>query len=221
MVESISRYSEIGRKNILWGMCEPIRNGKCIEVREMAVIKDEQKLAAILQTLYGMGNTRWKIPQITGTNVGNKVMSVLIDCCYSGMTEQHIRPLCLLMPMQLANTAGCQAHINARKRGCDRQLAHRDFPGPSSLIQLHMGIGEGEPQIRNKPGIGNRRNQHIRILLVSHNISRALINRPCSVASNRLRSCSPLLDKNQMRNDMMVELGICVGCVRGLCLFSC
>ncbi|MBA9088156.1 hypothetical protein FHR92_004652 [Fontibacillus solani] len=30
------------------------------------------------------------------------------------MTEQHIRPLCLLMPMELTNTTGCQAHINTR-----------------------------------------------------------------------------------------------------------
>nr|WP_307720650.1 hypothetical protein [Dictyobacter aurantiacus] len=54
------------------------------------------------------------------------------------MTIKHIRPLRLFVPVQLTDSTGIQAHVDARQRSGDRQFAPGDLARPATLLQPIM-----------------------------------------------------------------------------------
>ncbi len=126
--KSAFRDAEIRRQHILRHVRKPVGNGKGVEVGEVTVVKDEQKLATFLEPLNRMGNARGKVPQVAHADIGNKIPPVRIDRGNARPPRNHERPFRLLVPMQLAHSARRQAHVDPRQRGRDRQLPHRHFP---------------------------------------------------------------------------------------------
>jgi hypothetical protein len=95
---------------------------------EGAVGECQQEFAAVgRQALNRMRNTGRKEPQITGLDVIDEIMAVLIDGSDASLAGDHERPLRLLVPMQLANTAGSEPHVDPRDLLGDRHFADGDF----------------------------------------------------------------------------------------------
>jgi len=75
--------------------------------------------------------------------------------------------------MQLAHAAGGEAHVDARDGLGDRQLAFGHLARPAAVAHLHVRVGKGEPQVRDRAMIGRRRLQEVRILRFARRIARA------------------------------------------------
>src|SRR5579872_612762 len=99
-------------------MGKPISHQQSVELTRRAVIEADNKLATVRsETLEGMRVTGRKIPDITLLNVGNIWTACRINHGNPAVTVSHVRPFGCLMPMQLADAAGRQSHVDAGN-GC-------------------------------------------------------------------------------------------------------
>lgn len=92
--------------------------------RKLSVRKCQQEFAAFVwQALDRMRDTGGKVPEVTGRHVGNEIVAIMVDCCDAGLACQHERPFGLLVPVQLADAAWRQAHVDPGHRK-SRPAAH-------------------------------------------------------------------------------------------------
>jgi hypothetical protein len=89
-----------------------------------------------------MWNPRRKIPQITGTDVVDKVSPLRVNRCNARAPIQHIGPLGGLVPMQLTHPTGIQAHVYASDILGNTEFPRGDLARPTARFQPHMGVGE-------------------------------------------------------------------------------
>jgi hypothetical protein len=128
MVEGGLIGAEILRQSILRHVREHVGDGESRVLGKGTVGKRQYKFGAIrLQSLDRMGNTRWEIPEITGFDVGDEVISIVVHGRNACLASQHKRPFGFLVPMQFAYTASGEPHVDASDRLGGRQfLTSRD-----------------------------------------------------------------------------------------------
>lgn len=72
----------------------------------MAVIKNEEKLSAIgAEALQRMRMPSGEIPEIALVEIVHETTTVGVQCCDTDSAFEHVSPLGLGMPMQLADDA--------------------------------------------------------------------------------------------------------------------
>jgi hypothetical protein len=86
---------------------------------EVPVVEDEQELAPFLESLDGVRNAGREVPQVALADVGDEVATLLVDGRQARAAGEHERPLGLLVPVQLADSARLQAHVHAGELGRD------------------------------------------------------------------------------------------------------
>src|SRR5882724_12652414 len=146
-------------------LCHPIRDQESLEFIEIAVIEDQQKLAAVrAQTLNRMRHSWWEEPKVALTDVIDKASALLIHGGDAGVTVKHHCPLRWNMPMQLSDAAGRQAHLHACKCLRNRQFPRRDLPCPPSGVDPLVRQGEGILKRRHRSIVCLRSPRRIRIL---------------------------------------------------------
>src|ERR1700733_3228017 len=93
---------------------KPIGNEQRVEFVGMTVVKTDDEFAAVWpKALQGMRSAGRKIPEIAGFHVANKGSPLSIEDSHTAVAVRHDRPLGGLMPVQLADSAGSQSHIDA------------------------------------------------------------------------------------------------------------
>ena len=116
-----------------------------------------------------------KIPQIADADVINEVAALRIDRGDPRGAIQHVGPLGLLVPMQLAHAAGIQPHVHAGDALGDAELAYRHLARPAAALLPHVRVGKGEAQVGQGAVIGGRRIEHVGILLLAQPVARPRI----------------------------------------------
>jgi hypothetical protein len=84
--------------------------------------------------------------------------------------------------MQFANAAGVQAHLYAGNVLGNTEFSRGDLTSPAAGCQPHMGVREGEAQIRKRAAVGGGWNQQIGVLPFSLEVTRAGIGAAISRA---------------------------------------
>src|ERR1700728_2141367 len=101
-----------------------------------------------------MWNARREIPEITNANIVDKVSSLSIDRGDTRRSVQHVGPFGGLVPVQLPNAAGVQAHIHASDFLGDAEFSDCNLTGPTAGFLPHMRVGERKPQVGKRAVIG-------------------------------------------------------------------
>jgi len=74
-VESRCRYFEVLREHVLGRVRHPVRDQESLEFIEIAIVEDQQKLAAVrAQTLDRMWYSGWEEPEVALTDVIDKLL---------------------------------------------------------------------------------------------------------------------------------------------------
>src|SRR5207244_3266268 len=74
------RQAEIFCQERLGRMPDPIRDTECAELREIAVVKDQNEMSRfVAETLEHMGVTTWKVPDVAGFKVVRLCLTSRID----------------------------------------------------------------------------------------------------------------------------------------------
>ncbi len=157
-------------------MLEPVVDHEGVVFVEIAVVEHEKKLAIVrTEDLGRMRGSGRKERKVAHTDIIDEVMTVRIDRRDAGRSVKHVGPFGSLVPMHLTHATGIQAHVHTSKCRGNAQLTPGHLAGPAGCLQSHMGVGKRETQVRQRPVIGRRRHEDIRILSVAHQIPRASI----------------------------------------------
>ncbi|KAH8718521.1 hypothetical protein HC256_003156 [Beauveria bassiana] len=79
-----------------------------------AIVKDEQKLGAILaQALERMGDAAGKVPEVALVEVVDKVAAFVVERGDADASLEHIGPFSLLVPVKLTDDARVESHVDA------------------------------------------------------------------------------------------------------------
>lgn len=116
-------------------LTEPVRQDKGAFFREAAVVEDEQELGAILaQALQAVRHTAGEIPKVALLQVIHEVAALVVKRGDADPAVKDVRPLGLLVPVQLADDAFAQAHVDTGKLTRGGQLTDGGLAGPASFL---------------------------------------------------------------------------------------
>ena len=129
-------------------MAEPIGDGEGSELGEIAVVEDEHEGAnAGTDPLNRVAMTAREIPDVAGAEIDDLGLSLRIDGGDAAVSVDHIGPFGGVgVPMQLAQTAGIERHIDPGKLVGDRELGDRDLLGGAAVADLGLGVVEGSAE---------------------------------------------------------------------------
>ena len=122
-------------------MLEPVAQQEGIVFVEIAVVEHQQEFAAVgIEALDRVRNAA------TENTRDRRRRRHRRNCCPWGSMAvmraravQHVGPFGRLVPMQLANAAGIQAHVHAGDILGDAEFPHGDLAGPAAGFLPHMG----------------------------------------------------------------------------------
>src|SRR5205807_9761971 len=105
-------------------------------------VENEKKFAAVrVEPLNGMRDARREIPQIADPNVVDEISPLGIDGGDARSAVKHVGPFSLLVPVELADAAGVEAHLHTGGTRGNAEFASRHLPGPSTRRQSHVSTG--------------------------------------------------------------------------------
>ncbi len=90
----------------------------------------------------GVRHAAGEVPQIALLEIVDEVPAFVVDRSHADLAIQHVCPLGLLVPMQLADDPLVQAHIHTRQLDAGAQLADGRLSGPSTFLQLVVSTEE-------------------------------------------------------------------------------
>src|SRR4029077_12750788 len=112
----------------------------------MTVVKTDDEFASVRpKALQGVRSARRKIPEIAGLHVANIGPSFRVEDSHATITVGHDRPLGGLVPVQLANSASGQPHIDARDLFRDGKIVNRYLTCPASVLDALCCVVERSP----------------------------------------------------------------------------
>ena len=166
-------HAEIFGEHIVGRVRHPVAEQHGFVFRKVAVVEHQQKLAAIwIQPLNGMRNARGKVPEIAFRHVADKAFAVGIESRNARVAVEHKGPLRSGVPVQLADAACGQPHVDAGNRFRNRELPHRDLARPSALLHALVRDSEGIFESLHAARIRLRRQERVRILRIDRSIAR-------------------------------------------------
>src|SRR3981189_1348090 len=120
-----------------------------------------------------MWNAAGEIPEISDSDLIDKVSPVGVDRGDARRPIEHVGPFGLLVPMQFAHAARVQSHLPAGDRFRNTKSPYRHLTGPAAARLLHMRISKRETEIRRRAGIRGGRIEHVRVLMLADCVARA------------------------------------------------
>src|SRR3984957_14604722 len=118
-----------------------------------------------------MRHAAGEIPEVTDAHVVDEIIAILVNRCDAGGAVKHVGPFGLLVPMQFADTASVQPHLDARQSRGDAELALSDLPRPAAVSLFCMRIRKRKTQVRQRALIRRRRIEHVGIFSVARDIA--------------------------------------------------
>ena len=167
-------------------MGEPVGDRERAVFAEVPVVEDEQELAAVaLQALDRVRDAGREVPQVPFADVVLEGAAFLVDGGDPRPALEHEGPLGRLVPVQLADPAGLEPHVDQGEVRGGGYLADRRLPRPAAFPHLDVAVGEGPSQGRQRAAVRRRRPEPVRALGLTSGVPRAEERRPL-VATDRL-----------------------------------
>jgi hypothetical protein len=167
-------HVEVLGENLPRRMRQPVRELKRRVRVEVAVVVDEQHLAAVVgEALDRVRDAGREVPDVTLAHVVLEGAQLRVDGGDPRPTGDHVGPLGLSVPVQLADRAGLEPHVDGGDLGGDGQLADRRLPGPAAFAQASVAVGEGPPEVGQRTVVGRRGRNQIRRLGLASGVRRS------------------------------------------------
>ena len=99
-------------------------------------------------------------------------VAMLVDCGDPRPALEHEGPLGRLVPVQLADAAGLEPHVDQGEVGGRGYLADRRLPRPAAFPHLDVAVGEGPSQGRQRATVCRRRPEPVWTLRLTSWVSR-------------------------------------------------
>lgn len=145
-----------------------------------------------------MRHTAGEVPQVALLQIVDEVAALVVKRRNAHLSVEHVRPLGLLVPMQFANDALAQAHVDASQLARGGQLTDCGLAGPAAFLDLgencvsvgnggvlraecwgasylnpHVRIGKTPAHVRHIAVVGAGRPDEIRVLARPARVPRA------------------------------------------------
>src|SRR6266404_670351 len=106
-----------------------------LRLRKLTVLEHEHKFAAVgIEALNRVRDPAGKKPKIVFLYIGDKTLAVRVNRRNPCRPVKHDGPLAGGVPMQLADTSGCEPHVYARQGLGDGQFPNSHLTRPSAVI---------------------------------------------------------------------------------------
>ena len=155
--------AEVLGQHLFWQVSEPLADEEGVVLVEVAVIEHQQELAPLVERLDGVREAAREIPEVALLDVGDEAAPVVVDAGDAGVANEHQRPFVRLVPVQLADGARIEPHIDAGHLGRDRELADGGLPGPSAGLQAVVAEVERPFEVRQAAAIGEHAGIDVRV----------------------------------------------------------
>lgn len=166
--------TEVLGENRLWRAADPVGEQEGGVFREVAVVEDEEKLGAIgAQTLQRVRVAGWKVPQVALLKIIDEATALSIECGDADLAFKDIGPFSFLVPMELADDALIEAHVDTSKLFAGAKLTNSRLTRPATLFNTDVRVCERPAHIWDGTMIGTRRTDQIRVLSLSRPVARA------------------------------------------------
>lgn len=176
-------HAEVLRKHRLGRARNPIGEQECRVLGEVAVVEDEEELGAIgTEALQRVRVARWEVPEVALLEVIDKATTLGVERSDADLALENVRPLSLLVPMQLTDNALVQTHIHTSELLAGSKLANRCLSGPPTLFDANMRVCKRPAHVRNGTMIRTRRANQVRILPFARSVARSQNVRPVAIA---------------------------------------
>lgn len=119
---------------------------------EVALVEDQEELAALVKCLNAVRHSGWEEPNIAGTDVVDEGRALLIDSRHSHTAFQHQRPLVGRVPVQLAVRMRAQSHVHAGHGFGGGEVFRVLLPRPA---RARVGSGSVVRQAQRPHGSGH------------------------------------------------------------------
>src|ERR1700756_4903759 len=101
-----------------------------------------------------MGQTGRKIPEITFLYIRDLRTAFLIQNRDAAIAVGHDGPLRLLVPVELANAARAETHVDACDGRRDVEIVSGDLPCPAAVLNAFGHKIKGRPELRHAVDVG-------------------------------------------------------------------
>ena len=156
--EGFGRDAEVHGQDIGRGVRQPVGGRQGVELGAGPVVERQHELGPVgAQALQRVRQAGREVPQIAGLDVGHGRAAERVQHRDAAVAVGHDRPLGLLVPVQLADAAGRQAHVDAGDLGRDREVGLRHLPAPAAVLDPSRGQVERGPELRRAADVGRRR----------------------------------------------------------------
>ncbi len=157
-LEGVLGHSEVLGHHLARRVDQPVAEERRVLLVERALVEDEQELASVRpEALDGMRQALRKIPKVARLDVGNERLALVVEGRDPGGPVEHEGPFVGGVPVQLANSAGNQAHVHGRDLLGDRKIGDVDLPGPAAFLHAAVGLREALPELLHGSVVGRRR----------------------------------------------------------------
>jgi hypothetical protein len=153
------------------GLTKPVGQHKGRLLGKVTVVKDEQEFGAVLaQALQRVGDAAGEVPQVALLEVAKVGASLVVEGGDADLAVEDVGPLGLLVPVQLANDARVEAHVDRGQLAASAELTDRRLAGPAALLDADVRVGEAPAHVGQVATVGAGRARHVRVLACARRV---------------------------------------------------
>ena len=162
LADRVDGKPEVAGDDVRPGVRDPIGDGESAELGEVAAIETEQEMTGLVsEALQHVAVALWKIPNVANGEVVGRRGAVGGNDRGAHAAFEHVSPFGGDgMPVQLAETAGIEAHRDAGDALRKRELFDRGFHGCAALPAPAAGrvfdVIDEILQLRFRAGVSRR-----------------------------------------------------------------
>ncbi len=160
--EGVGRHPEVERQDIGRRVREPLVEQQRVVFGRAAVVEAQDELGAVLaDALQGVRQAGGEIPEPAFAHVLDIGAALGVDRRHAHRALADIGPFRRLVPVQLADAAAGQAHVDAGNLLGDLEIGLRDLPRPAAVLDAPRRIVEGGPEHRHVAHVGRGRREGV------------------------------------------------------------
>jgi hypothetical protein len=137
-----------GVRQPVGSVCEPIGHQRRVEFGCLAVVEHDAEFATVRSDpLQQMRLAAREEPEVAFAHVLHASATVLVQHRDPALPVGHVSPFGRLMPVQFADAARGEAHVDAGDRRRNREIGLRHLAGPAAALNALVRIVEGGPKL--------------------------------------------------------------------------
>jgi hypothetical protein len=115
----------------------------------------------------------WKVPQVALLEVVDEAAALGVKCSDADLALEHVSPLGFLVPVEFANDALVEAHVDTSELLARAKLANGSLTGPAAFFDANVRVRKRPAHVGNRTMISAGRADQVRVLTFTLSVARA------------------------------------------------